>query len=389
MAIRIPYGHQNISEDDINEVAKVLRSDWLTQGPTVERFEKSVAEYCKSSYGVATCNATAALHLACRALDVKVGDTVWTSPNTFVASANCALYCGANIDFVDIDPVSYNMSVEDLKNKLENAAKNNKLPKVVIPVHFAGQSCDMRAIKALAEKYNFRIIEDASHAIGGEYLNKKIGNCIYSDITIFSFHPVKIITTGEGGMALTNDKNLYKKLKLLVTHGITKKPDEMENEYQGPWYTEQQDLGYNYRLTDFQCALGLSQLKHLDEFVAKRHELAKRYDEKLAKLPLVLPKQNSDCYSAYHLYVILLHLEKIAKTKKQIVTELREAGIGAMVHYIPVHTHPYYQKLGFKPGDFPKSEEYYKRAITIPLYPTLAQKDQDFVIGTLYGIVST
>ena len=383
----IPYGHQNISQQDIDSVVEVLRSDWLTQGPMVERFETAIASFCDAKHAVASCNATAALHLSCLALGVGKGDYVWTSPNTFAASANCALYCNANIDFIDIDPQTYNISIDCLKNKLEQAAKINKLPKVVIPVHFAGQSCEMKAIKELADKYKFYIIEDASHAIGGKYCQQNIGCCKYSDITIFSFHPVKIITTGEGGMALTNDKTLYDKLKLFVSHGITRNPDLMQGEYQGPWYVEQISLGYNYRITDIQCALGLSQAHRINEFVAKRQELAARYNEALKELPIILPYQKEYNYSAFHLYVIALRLEELQKSRKQIFTELRKADIGVAVHYIPVHTHPYYQNLGFKWGDFPEAERYYQRTITLPLYPSLTQKDQDFVINKISELV--
>jgi UDP-4-amino-4,6-dideoxy-N-acetyl-beta-L-altrosamine transaminase len=383
----IPYGHQNISEEDIQAVVDVLRSDWLTQGPFVERFEHAISEYCGAKYSVATCNATAALHLACRALELAPNDYVWTSPNTFAASANCARYCGAKIDFVDIDPKTYNLSVTELEKKLAAASKENKLPKLVIPVHFAGQSCDMAKIKFLSDKYGFYILEDASHAIGGSYRGHKIGGCQYSDMTVFSFHPAKIITTGEGGMVLTNNENLHKKLKLLVSHGITKNPELMQGENHGPWYAQQLDLGYNYRITDFQCALGLSQFKRIDDFVTSRHKLAARYNNILKELPLVLPFQTADNYSAYHLYVIKLQLDQLQKTRKQIITELREANVGAMVHYIPVHTHPYYQKLGFAWGDFPEAEQYYQATISLPLYPQLTMHKQDYVISKLIDII--
>lgn len=376
----IPYGHQSISEDDLKVVVEVLRSDWLTQGPIVDRFETGIAGYCNAQYGVAVCNATAALHLACKVLEVGSDDYVWTSPNTFLASANCALYCGANIDFVDIDPKTYNLSVTALAKKLEIAARQNKLPKLVIPVHFAGQSCDMRAIKALADKYKFYLVEDASHAIGGSYWGKKIGSCEYSDMVVFSFHPVKIITTGEGGMIMTNKKDLYDKLVLLRSHGMTRNQGQMQGESEGAWYYQQIILGHNYRLTDIQCALGLSQLKRIDEFVQRRHELAGHYNQALKDLPVIIPFQEQCNYSAYHLYVIQLKLDQIKKTRRQFFDELRTAGIGVNVHYIPVHLQPYYRQFGFKQGDFPEAERYYQAAIALPLYPDLLATEQDFII---------
>ncbi len=379
----IPYGRQDISKQDIQAVVDVLHSDWLTQGPAVPRFEVAVAEYCGADHAVAVCNATAALHLACLALDLRSGDILWTSPNTFVASANCALYCGASIDFVDIDTRTYNMSVEALREKLEYAEREGRLPKIVVPVHFAGQSCEMREIKTLADRYNFRIIEDASHAIGGKYLGKAVGNCHYSDITIFSFHPVKIITTGEGGMALTNNLELAEKMRLLRSHGITRNPAQMSGERDGDWYYQQIELGYNYRMTDIQAALGASQMLRLDEFVSKRHALAKRYDLTLHDLPLTLPRQHPDSRSAYHLYVICIELSKLNKTRHKIFDGLRKAGIHANVHYIPVHLQPYYRQMGFKPTDFPQAEMYYSEAISLPMFPRLSEQDQDQVIRVL------
>jgi len=379
----ISYGYQSISEADIKAVEEVLCSDWLTQGPMVNRFENAVAQYCGASYSVAVCNATAALHLACKVLGVGEGDYVWTSPNTFLASANCALYCGAKVDFIDIEPRTYDLSVTELTRKLEVAASDNKLPKVVIPVHFAGQSCDMRAIKTLADKYGFKIIEDASHAIGGSYYGEKIGNCRYSDLTVFSFHPVKIITTGEGGMIMTNDHDLCDKLKILRSHGMTRDQKFMQGESEGAWYYQQIALGHNYRLTDIQCALGLSQLKRIDEFVSKRHELAKRYNEALKNLPVVLPFQEMYNYSAFHLYVIQLKPNQIKKTRKQVFDELRAAGIGVNVHYIPVHLQPYYRQFGFKEGDYPLVETYYQGALTLPLYPDLTGYQFNFVTDAI------
>jgi UDP-4-amino-4,6-dideoxy-N-acetyl-beta-L-altrosamine transaminase len=367
----IPYGRQDISQTDIDAVVKVLRSDWITQGPTIPRFEQAVANYCDSQYAVAVSNATAALHLACRAIGLGVGDRLWTSPNTFVASANCGLYCGAEVDFVDIDPKTYNISIEALRTKLEQAEKFGKLPKVLIPVHFAGQPCEMAAIAELAKQYGFYVIEDASHAIGGEYKGKKIGSCSYSDMTVFSFHPVKIITTGEGGMVVTNNEELFEKVSLLRTHGIIREPS------QGAWYYQQVDLGYNYRMTDIQAALGLSQMQRLDSFINQRHELVKIYNKSLQDLDLQLPWQHPDSYSAWHLYVIRLN------ERRQVFASLREAGIGVNVHYIPVHTQPYYQQMGFKFGDFPEAEKYYSEAISLPIYPLLNEVQQNKIISDL------
>lgn len=373
----IPYGRQNISEADIASVIEVLKSDWLTQGPMIERFEQAVSEYCGTAHGVAMMNATCALHLACLALDVGKGNRVWTSPNTFLASANCARYCGAEVDFVDICAKTYNMSVAALEEKLKKAKQINKLPKVVISVHFAGQSCNMLSIKKLADEYGFKIIEDASHAIGGRYLNEPIGNCRYSDITIFSFHPVKIMTTGEGGLAVTQDKKLADKMRLLRSHGMTRDEARMTSPSPGAWYYEQVDLGFNYRITDIQCALGLSQLKRVDEFVRKRHEFAAIYTQNLKDLPLVLPYQDPNTYSAFHLYVIQ------TSDRKKVFDYLKSANIGVNVHYIPVHLQPYYCQFGFKMGDLPVAEAYYQQAITLPLYYDLIPTQQNYVITKL------
>jgi UDP-4-amino-4,6-dideoxy-N-acetyl-beta-L-altrosamine transaminase len=375
----IPYGRQDIAEQDIQAVVDVLRSDFLTQGPTVQAFENSVAMYCGAQHAVAVNSATSALHIACLALGVGRGDVVWTSPITFVASANCVLYCGAEIDFVDIDERTYNMSVDRLAEKLVLAENTGKLPKVVIPVHLCGQSCDMQGIHALAQRYGFRIIEDASHAIGGKYRGNAIGNCRYSDITIFSFHPVKIITTAEGGMAMTNDAKLAKRMKLLRSHGITRDADEMTHEPDGAWYYQQIELGYNYRMTELQAALGLSQMQRLDEFVRKRHAIAKRYDEALADLPITLPCQLPDNYSAYHLYPICVP----SNSRRAVFDALRAAGIGVNVHYIPVHTQPYYHKLGFKSGNFPAAEAYYRETISIPMFHLLSNEQQELVIAAI------
>ncbi|MGB2105158.1 MAG: UDP-4-amino-4,6-dideoxy-N-acetyl-beta-L-altrosamine transaminase [Glaciecola sp.] len=383
----IPYGKQSIDQTDIDAVVDVLKSDWLTQGPKVPAFEDSVASYCEAKHGVAVNSATSALHIACLALDVGKGDIVWTSPISFVASANCALYCGAKIDFVDIDLNTGNMSVLELEKKLLLAKKNNCLPKVVIPVHLAGQSCDMQAIHKLAHKYDFKIIEDASHAIGAKYLDKPVGNCEFSDICIFSFHPVKIITSAEGGMAVTNSDNLVKRLKRLRSHGLTTDPTEMTEPSHGPWYYQQIELGFNYRMTDLHAALGMSQLSKVDEFVNQRHFLAKTYDAHL-DLNLIRPLQQSNtCYSAYHLYIVQLKNSDIEQ-HKNVITQLRAAGIIGHLHYIPIHLQPYYKAMGFSAGDFPNAEKYYQRAITLPLHPALQDHEVHLVINTLHQILN-
>jgi len=380
----IPYGHQDINQQDVQAVLEVLTSEWLTQGPSIERFEQTVAEYCGAMYAVAVNSATAALHIACLAAGLGKDDMLWTSPNTFVASANCGLYCGAEVDFIDIDSCTYNISVERLEQKLQSAKQKGKLPKVIIPVHFSGQSCEMQQIQALAKKYGCRVIEDASHAIGGSYLGSKIGSCAYSDMTVFSFHPVKIVTTGEGGMILTNHRDLYEQLVRLRSHGITRDPAHMQGGLDGSWYYQQVELGFNYRMTDMQAALGISQMRRIDEFISKRHMLAKRYNEKLAELPLVLPYQHPDTYSAWHLYVIKIKQEECKNSRRQVFDTLRCYNIGVNVHYIPVHTQPYYQKLGFMQNDFPQAEQYYQNVITIPLHYALTEQEQDYVIECLY-----
>ena len=380
----IPYGRQDISQADIDAVVEVLRSDWLTQGPMVPRFEEAVAKYCGAEYAVAVNSATSALHIACLALDLGPGDWLWTSPNTFVASANCALYCGAKVDFVDIDPHTYNMSVERLKEKLEQAEKQGRLPKIVMPVHFAGQPCDMPAIYALSKKYGFKIIEDASHAIGASYSNIKVGSCTHSHITVFSFHPVKIITTGEGGMAVTNDVALANRLCRLRSHGITSDKESMrprpENEI---WNYQQIELGFNYRMTDLQAALGISQITRLDEFVSRRHEIAERYDTELRSLPITTPYQASSIYSSYHLYPIRVGVAESGKTQRQVYDALLQNGIGANLHYIPVHRQPYYENMGFKLGDFPEAENFHQEVVSIPMYPMLSSESQDVVVSAL------
>lgn len=380
----IPYGRQNISDADIQAVVDVLRSDFLTQGPVVPAFEKSVADYCGTQHALAVNSATSALHIACLALGVGEGDAVWTTPTTFVASANCALYCGAQVDFVDIDPRTYNMSVERLAEKLSKAKETGNLPKIVIPVHLCGQPCDMVGIHALSQRYGFRIIEDASHAIGGKYRNESIGNCRYSDITVFSFHPVKIITAGEGGMVLTNDPQLAKTMRLLRSHGITSTAADMiPRAPEELWYYQQIGLGFNYRMTDIHAALGLSQMRRLDEFVAKRHAIAKRYEKLLRGIPVVVPWQHPDSYSAYHLYVVRLRLAEIGKTQRELFTALRSSGVGVNLHYIPVYRQPYYERLGFKAGYCPEAERYYGEAVSIPMYPGLTEAQQDQVIAAL------
>jgi len=381
MQKKINYGRQDLNEEDINAVISVLRSDWLTQGPVVPQFEKTIAAYCGAEFGVATNSATSALHIACLALGVGKDDIVWTSANTFVASSNCALYCGASVDFVDIDPDTYNLSIEALSDKLVNAEKLGKLPKVVIPVHLNGQSCDMEEISALSRKYGFKIIEDASHAIGGKYKNKHVGNGLFSDITVFSFHPVKIITTGEGGMAVTNSESLARRLTLFRSHGITSFESEMDirplNEI---WNYQQIELGFNYRMTDIQAALGLSQIKRLDEFVARRHTIAKRYDDELKNLPLIIPFQSPNTYSSYHLYPIRLLLKKIPISQREMHDKMQNLGINVNLHYIPVYRQPYYERLGFKKGYCPGAEKYHEDALSIPMYPSLEDKQQTKVI---------
>lgn len=384
----IPYARQCVDKDDIQAVVDVLQSDWLTQGPAVERFEQAVAEYCGAKYAVAVNSATAALHIACLAAGLGDGDRLWTSPNTFVASANCGLYCGAKVDFVDIDPLTYNLSPKELEQKLSNGQAARDLPKVVIPVHFAGGSCDMEAIHSLARQYHFTVIEDASHAIGGRYKDKAIGCCAYSDMTVFSFHPVKIVTTGEGGMVVTNRRDLYEKLLLLRSHGVTRDESQMTMSSQGPWYYEQINLGFNYRITDIQAALGWSQLKKIDEFVARRQTIAERYDEGLAGMPLITQQRRSDIYSAFHLYVIRLKSGEIKKSHRQVFEELRQACIGVNLHYIPVHLQPYYQQRGFCAGDFPQAEQYYREAISLPMYYLLSEEDQKYVINTIRQVLA-
>lgn len=381
----IPYGRQAISDDDVAAVVAVLQSDWLTQGPAIERFEAALKDATGAAHAIAVCNATAALHIACLALGAGPGDTVWTSPNSFVASSNCALYCGARVDFVDIDPVSLNMSVSKLAGKLEAAKRDGTLPKIVIPVHFAGEPADMAEIGALAKQYGFRVIEDASHAIGGSYGAKMIGACEHSDIAVFSFHPVKIVTTAEGGATMTNDPDLAATLARLRTHGITRNAAEMSGESEGAWYYQQIDLGLNYRMTDMQAALGASQMDRLAEFIDRRHCIADRYDTGLAGLPLRTPVRAPGRRSGLHLYPVQLD---DASRRKAVFDGMRAAAIGVNIHYIPIHTQPFYLQQGFRPGDFPAAEDYYARALSLPMFPTLTDADQDRVIATLADLLA-
>jgi UDP-4-amino-4,6-dideoxy-N-acetyl-beta-L-altrosamine transaminase len=379
----IPYGRQSIDDADVAAVEEVLRSDYLTQGPTIPRFERALAEFVGAPHVVAANSATSVLHIACVALGVGPGDLVWTVPNTFVASANCARYCGADVDFVDIEPGTWNMSVPLLEQKLVDANRAGRLPKVVIPVAFAGLSCDMRKVRALADRYGFRVIEDASHAVGGSYLGQPVGARRDADITVFSFHPVKIITTAEGGAAVTHDAGLAARMARLRTHGITRDAAEMEGESEGPWYYQMIELGWNYRMTDLQAALGLSQMKRLAGFVRRRRELADRYDRLLAGSGHVLPGRSADADSAWHLYVIGWDEEGAGRSRREAFEWLRAAGIGVNVHYIPVHLQPYYRRLGFRPGQFPAAEQYYRRAISIPLHAGLTDAEQDRVVAAL------
>ncbi len=384
----IPYGKQEISQQEIDSVVDVLKSDFLTQGPQVPAFENALTEHTGAEYALAVNSATSALHIACLALGLDEGDWLWTTPVTFVASANCGLYCGAKVDFVDIDSATYNMCPKKLEQKLITAKATGTLPKVVVPVHLCGQPCDMESIAKLAKEYGFKVIEDASHAIGGQYQGQPIGNCEYSDITVFSFHPVKIVTTAEGGAALTNQKVLADKMALLRSHGITRDPELMNGASHGGWYYQQVDLGFNYRMTELQAALGVTQMQRLDEFVAARHVLSKRYNQMLSELPLVLPYQLENTYSGLHLFVIRLKLDEISLTHKQVFDALRENGIGVNLHYIPVHTQPYYLAMGFAEGDFPESERYYQEAISLPMFHCMTEEQQNTVVRVVTEILT-
>ena len=379
----IPYGRQDIKQSDIDGVIEVLNSDYLTQGPVAPRFEQAVASHVGVRHAVAVNSATSALHLACLALGLGKGDWLWTTPVTFVASANCALYCGAQVDFVDIDPRTYNICPRALEVKLVAAAQVFRLPKVLVAVHLSGQPCDMVSLHTLSQRFGFKIIEDAAHAIGGRYKNEFVGCCRYSDITIFSFHPVKIITTAEGGMAVTNSDKLARQMALLRSHGINRDPENMTRQPDGPWYYEQIDLGFNYRMTELQAALGVSQMDRLDHYVSVRHELAKRYDQLLENYPVITPWQHHDSYSGMHLYIIRLELAKIDKSHSQVFDEMRDHGIGVNLHYIPIHMQPYYQRMGFKSGDYPEAERYYTDAMSLPMFQTLTEAQQDEIVATL------
>jgi UDP-4-amino-4,6-dideoxy-N-acetyl-beta-L-altrosamine transaminase len=384
----IPYGRQTIDSQDIQAVVEVLRSDFLTQGPVVPRFEAALAAHCGVPHGVAANSATSALHIACLALGVGPGDCVWTSPNTFVASANCARYCGAAVDFVDIDAHTYNMSAGALAAKLAQARATGTLPKVVIPVHFAGVPCDLQAIRELSREYGFHVLEDASHAIGARYRDSVIGDCGYSDITVFSFHPVKIITTAEGGLATTRSPDLAHRMRMLRTHGVTRERADLERKDEGPWYYEQRCLGFNYRMTELQAALGLSQMRHLEEWIARRHAIADAYDASLAELPLVLPLRPAESRSALHLYVVQIDPTRTSLTRRVVFERLHAAGIGVSVHYIPVHTQPDYRALGFCRGQFPASEVYYSRCLSLPMFAGLTDSDHGRVLEALRRAMS-
>lgn len=380
----IPYGRQNISPQDINAVQEILAGPFLTQGPAVRQFEAALEAYVGCSKAVVTNSATSALHLACLALGVGPDDSVWTTAISFVASANAARYCGADVDFVDIEPDSFNISVAALEQKLREAREaGGKLPKVVIPVAMAGQSSNMKEIAELSGEYGFKILEDASHALGATYRGARVGSCEFSDITVFSFHPVKMITTGEGGACVTNNLELGAKIERLRSHGITRQVSEMESPNSTPYYYEQLDLGYNYRMTDFQAALGASQLKRLDQFVAARNEIASLYSS-LLDLPWVaLPEITDECNSSFHLYIIRIQ-DGAPRTRDQIFEAMRSNGILVNVHYIPIYRHPYYSRMGkYNPEDFPFAEEYYKQAISLPIFPGIKRSDLDSVVSSL------
>ena len=384
----IPYGRQDINEVDIKAVIDVLQSDFLTQGPIVPVFEQAVANYCDASHAIAVNSATSALHIACLALGLKPEERVWTTPITFVASANCALYCGAKVDFVDIDPATYNMSTDKLSYKLAQAKINGTLPRIVIPVHLGGQPCEMEKIHLLSQQYGFKIIEDASHAIGAKYQGEPVGNCKYSDITVFSFHPVKIITTAEGGMALTNQDTLAEKMAMLRSHGITRDEKKMTKVVDGPWYYQQVNLGFNYRMTDLQAALGKSQMQRLDAFIQKRHLISQRYNKLLANLPVIKPKQHQGSYSALHLYIIRLQLDKINCSHKTFFTKLRENKVGVNLHYIPIYLQPYFEKFGYDISLYDNANQYYAEAISLPMHVNLTEDQQVYVCDVIKSLAN-
>ncbi|WP_434675174.1 UDP-4-amino-4,6-dideoxy-N-acetyl-beta-L-altrosamine transaminase [Pseudomonas sp. D3-10] len=383
----IPYGRQSLDQADIDAVVAVLQSDWLTQGPAIERFEQAMARRCQAGHAVAVCNATAALHIACLAAGLGPGDRLWTTPNTFLASANCGRYCGAQVDFVDIDPLTWNLDAVALAAKLEKAERDGTLPNVLVAVAFSGQSCDMREVARLSERYGFTVIEDASHAVGASYAGRPVGCGEFADMTVFSFHPVKIITSAEGGMVLTNRPELAQRLRRLRSHGMTRDAEQMSEPSHGPWYYQQVELGFNYRITDLQAALGLSQLDKLERFIARRRALAARYNRLLNGLPLTLPGLQPEAESAWHLYVVRLRLDEISLDHRQIFEGLRAAGIGVNLHYIPVHLQPYYRELGFAPGDYPQAERFYAEAISLPMFPSLSDEQQDYVMGQLQRLL--
>jgi UDP-4-amino-4,6-dideoxy-N-acetyl-beta-L-altrosamine transaminase len=383
----IPYARQSIDQSDISAVVEVLQSDWLTQGPLVERFEQAIAQRCGAGHAVAICNATAGLHLACLAAGLGSGDWLWTSPISFVASANCGRYCGASVDFVDIDPYTWTIDAAALALKLEQADRQGRLPKVVVAVAFAGQSADMRTIKALAHQYGFTLIEDAAHAVGARYAGVAVGSGEFADMTVFSFHPVKIITSAEGGMVLTNRADLAQRLRLLRGHGVTRDSGQMTEESHGAWYYQQLELGFNYRITDLQAALGLSQLARLDDFLVRRQALAARYQQLLAGLPVSVQAPQAEAESAWHLFVVRLQGDNLQRSHREVFDGMRAAGVGVNLHYIPIHLQPYYRELGFKPGDFPQAEAYYAGALSLPMYPGLSDAQQDHVVDSLRGLL--
>jgi UDP-4-amino-4,6-dideoxy-N-acetyl-beta-L-altrosamine transaminase len=385
----IPYGRQEITQDDIEAVTAVLQSDFLTQGPAVPAFEQALTRHTGARHALAVNSATSALHIACLALGLGPGDRLWTSPVTFLASANCGLYCGAEVDFVDIDPHTYNLSPAALAHKLQQAEKEGKLPKVVVAVHLGGQSCDLKAIRELSRRYGFKVIEDASHAIGGRYDGRPVGDCRYSDIAVFSFHPVKIVTTAEGGAALTNSDELAARMSLLRSHGMTRDAGQMERASEGPWYYEQVALGFNYRMTDLQAALGVSQMQRLDEYVSRRQAIAARYAKLLAELPLRTPGLDENAYSAFHLYVVRLDVSRVRRSQRELFEFMRASGIGVNLHYIPIYRQPFYERMGFDRGAFAEAERYYAEAMSLPMFPTLRDEEIDFVAATLQEAVGT